>query len=144
MTLKKSDGTDVTEKELRQISYVREHSSPEYARGVIRATLQGAAYCWCATRGHDEFALRDLFGGVNANWYGTPLQEIYHHYLYWYIPKFEVEGRENAEAEAESEAHDKAGEDVGWMLKETLFHDNRAFVLTKNNPNHYIWESQDS
>lgn len=142
MTLKKTDGSDVAENELRAIDYIREHVSPEHARRVIHATLQGAVYCWCATRGEDEFAIRDLFGGVNADWYGTPLQEIYTYYLAWHF--HEIEARDNEEVKVNGETHDKATEDVGAMLQEMLFYDKREFVITRNGrrDNRYAWQKQ--
>ena len=39
----------------------------------IYSFLQGAVYCWCKNFNDKEFALRDLMGGENFEWTGTPL-----------------------------------------------------------------------
>ena len=47
----------------------------------MRAFLQGAVYCWCKNRKDDWFAARDLLGGNNYYWQGTPLIPLYDYYL---------------------------------------------------------------
>ncbi len=39
--------------------------------------LQGAVYCWCKNRKDEWFSLRDLMGGDNYDWQGTPLIVLY-------------------------------------------------------------------
>ena len=39
---------------------------------LMRAFLQGAVYCWCKNRKNEWFAARDLLGGDNYYWQGTP------------------------------------------------------------------------
>ena len=41
---------------------------------LMRAFLQGAVYCWCKNRKDEWFAARDLLGGDNYYWQGTPLR----------------------------------------------------------------------
>src|SRR5690349_13674520 len=43
----------------------------------IRDFLQGAVYCWCKNRADEWFSLRDLMGGENFQWQGTPLLALY-------------------------------------------------------------------
>lgn len=47
----------------------------------MRAFIQGAVYCWCKNRPDEWFAARDLFGGENYYWEGTPLMPLYDYYL---------------------------------------------------------------
>lgn len=39
--------------------------------------LQGSVYSWCKNRPNEWFSLRDLMGGENYYWEGTPLQALY-------------------------------------------------------------------
>ena len=38
---------------------------------------QGAVYSWCKNRKGEWFSLRDLMGGGNFYWNGTPLLDLY-------------------------------------------------------------------
>ena len=42
-------------------------------RDRILDFLQGGVYCWCKNRPTEWFSLRDLMGGENFFWQGTPL-----------------------------------------------------------------------
>jgi len=44
---------------------------------AIKNFLQGAVYCWVKNRKDEFFAARDLMGGDNFNWHGTPLYCLY-------------------------------------------------------------------
>ena len=44
---------------------------------LMKAFLQGAVYCWCKNRKDEWFAARDLLGGDNYYWQGTPLFPLY-------------------------------------------------------------------
>ena len=39
--------------------------------------LQGTVYCWCKNRKDEWFTARDLLGGENYFWQGTPLFVLY-------------------------------------------------------------------
>ena len=39
---------------------------------LMKAFLQGAVYCWYKNRKDEWFAARDLLGGDNYYWQGTP------------------------------------------------------------------------
>lgn len=47
----------------------------------MRAFLLGAVHVWCRDRHGEWFAARDLLGGANFFWQGTPLIALYDHYL---------------------------------------------------------------
>lgn len=75
----------------------------------IRDFLQGAVYCWCKNRPEEWFSLRDLMGGANYHWDGTPLLLLYqkHH--------------------PAADAVERAGRDGGWLLKKVISDDLRTF-----------------
>ncbi len=82
----------------------------------INDFLQGAVYCWCKNKKGDWFSLRDLMGGDNFYWQGTPLMPLYHKH--------------------ESDKEDpvkEAGKDAGWLLKSVLNSDKREFESKKEN-----------
>jgi len=67
--------------------------------------LQGAVYCWCKNRKDEWFAAKDLLGGDNYFWQGTPMIVLY-----------EKSGDE-----------EQAAKDAGWLLKRVLDDDKRRF-----------------
>jgi hypothetical protein len=75
----------------------------------IRDFLQGAVYCWCKNRPDEWFSLRDLMGGENYHWNGTPLLPLYEKY------------------HPAADAVERAGRDGGWLLKKVIADDARAF-----------------
>ena len=75
--------------------------------------LQGAVYCWCKNRKDEWFSMRDLMGGDNFHWQGTPLLALY--------LKHENQGKDS-----ESAVKD-AGKDSGWLLKKVISNDMRIF-----------------
>ena len=88
--------------------------TPDQTAG-IRAFLQGAVYTWCKrpdeNRDQNWFAARDLVGGDDFEWQGTPLIALY--------DKHAAHGR--------ADAVERAGIDLGWLLKDVLADDRRAF-----------------
>ena len=80
--------------------------------------LQGAVYCWCKNRKDEWFSARDLFGGDNFDWRGTPLITLY--------KKHKSKGKND------NDAIKAAGIDVGWILKKVINNDARKFE-TKDN-----------
>src|ERR1700686_1203379 len=101
------------ESELRDV-----HGIDEAKKAKIKAFLQGAVYCWVKNRKDEQFAARDLVGGENVDWQGTPLYPLYH--------KHTDSGKDN---EAAFEA---AGKDLGWLLKSVLAEDKRTFEAAKS------------
>lgn len=101
------------------------HGIDREQKSAIKAFLQGAVYCWIKNRKGEEFAARDLVGGENAEWSGTPLQPLYAKHI-------DLGKDEDA-------AIDAAGRDVGWLLKAVLAEDRRTFKAIKEHVNHYRW-----
>ena len=100
-------------------SELREVSGIDAAqRTAITAFLQGAVYCWVKNRSGEEFAARDLVGGENGNWGGTPLQVLYDRHI--------------AEGKEESAAEEAAARDLGWLLKSVLDKDKRRFAASND------------
>lgn len=77
--------------------------------------LQGSVYSWCKNRPCEWFSLRDLMGGENYYWEGTPLYKLYEYY--------ETDGNDNPVK--------AAGKDAGWLLKEVIVNDERNFKTKK-------------
>ncbi len=90
----------------------------EKQEDAIRNFLQGAVYCWCKNRPGEWFAMRDLMGGDNYYWNGTPLIELYNKHI-----KEGKEGKDAVEA---------AGRDSGWLLKKVISKDKRTFDTKKD------------
>lgn len=80
---------------------------------MIMSFLQGAVYCWCKNRSDEWFSLRDLMGGDNYYWEGTPLLVLY-------------EKHKDKETAVED-----AGKDAGWLLKKVVYDDKRHFNTKK-------------
>ena len=79
--------------------------------------LQGVVYCWCKNRKDEWFSMRNLMGGDNYYWQGTPLLPLYE--------KHEKKGKD-----WESAVKD-AGKDSGWLLKKVICDDKRTFETKK-------------
>lgn len=79
--------------------------------------LQGAVYCWCKNRLNEWFSIRDLMGGENFYWQGTPLIALY--------DKHKKKGKSN------DKAIEAAGKDAGWILKKIINDDARKFETKK-------------
>jgi hypothetical protein len=104
---------------LRPESELREPSGVDPThRELIRAFMQGAVYSWVKNRPGEYFAVRDLVGGLNNNWNGTPLQVLYDRHI-------------NAGKNAE-EAFESAAKDLGWIVKTLLSEDRRTFEWEKS------------
>ena len=62
----------IGETEIRDV-----HGIPKEQKQRIIDFLQGAVYCWCKNRKDEWFTTRDLLGGDNYFWQGTPLFFLY-------------------------------------------------------------------
>ena len=58
----------------------RVHGLPIADRNMICVYLQGEVFSWCAKHGDEWFAARNIVGGVNTKWEGTPLYRLYQFY----------------------------------------------------------------
>jgi hypothetical protein len=93
---------------------------------LIKAFLQGAAYTWIKNSPGVPFAARDLVGGINADWNGTPLQALY-------------EKHTNA-GKTHDQAFEAAAIDLGWLLKSALADDARFFDVDPTGyASEYVW-----
>ena len=94
------------ESEVRDVLGIEEDD-----KNRIRAFLQGAVYCWCKNQENRWFSLRDLMGGDNSNWDGTPLSKLY----------------EKHAGLSDPAAIEQAGKEGGWLLKRVISDDRRRF-----------------
>ncbi len=79
--------------------------------------LQGAVYCWCKNRPDEWFSTRDLMGGANYFWQGTPFIVLYEKHI--------------SNGKSIDEAIASAGKDSGWLLKRVIKDDKRQFETKK-------------
>ena len=90
---------------------------------AVRHFLQGAVYSWCKNRPGEWFSLRDLMGGDNYFWQGTPMIALYskHH-------------------ATSGDPVRQAGQDGGWLLKAVIRADQRRFETREEHMNReYRW-----
>jgi hypothetical protein len=100
------------ESEIRDV-----HEITDEEKQRIIDFLQGAVYCWCKNRPNEWFSMRDLMGGENYYWEGTPLLVLY--------SKHENKGKSWETAVKD------AGKDSGWLLKRVISSDQRQFETKK-------------
>lgn len=105
--------------EIRRVNGIDEQSMND-----IEYFLQGAIYCWCKNRKNEWFSLRNLMGGDNYYWQGTPLIALYE--------KHEDLGKDDPVGDA--------GKDGGWILKKVIKDDDRKFeTKTEEMIRKYRW-----
>ena len=100
--------TLATQSEIREV-----RGLTDAQRDGIRAFVQGAVYCWVKNSSEEWFHVRDLVGGANTDWNGTPLQALYEKHI--------VAGS------AAAEAYEAAAKEIGWIVKAVLSDDKRIF-----------------
>lgn len=100
----------------------------DHTRDLIDVYLQGGVYALLINATSNEFATRDIVGGENRDWEGTPLQSIYDGLVKEYSPD-------------KKKAYDRAAIEVGYLLKEVLLKDRRDFshVDSSDRAKHYKW-----
>ncbi|VTR98169.1 Uncharacterized protein OS=Bergeyella zoohelcum ATCC 43767 GN=HMPREF9699_01578 PE=4 SV=1 [Gemmata massiliana] len=104
---------------LTECSELRDvHGISEDQKALIKAFIQGAVYCWVKNREGEPFAVRDLVGGVNANWSRTPLHALHTKHI-----KLDKD---------EESANEAAAKDLGWLVKTILHEDKRKFEAAKS------------
>lgn len=107
--------------ELREV-----HGISDINKSLIKVFMQGTIYCWVKNRREEPFAVRDLMGGINTNWEGTPLQVLY--------DKHSEAGKDD------ESANEDAAKDLGWLVKSVLAEDKRIFEARKAGlVNSYRW-----
>lgn len=82
---------------------------------IIKVYMLGAINSFCNNNRDSSFSIRILFGGINRNWQGTPIQKLYDYYV--------LNGKSYEQA-AES-----ASIDAGRLLKLVLEEDLRSFEI---------------
>lgn len=87
--------------------------------------LQGAVYCWCKNKPDEWFTVRDLQGGKNFDWNGTPLIVLYKKHI--------------DRGKTQDEAVIEAGKDAGWIMKKILNDDDREFLTQDGFVRSYKW-----
>jgi hypothetical protein len=98
----------------------------ELEKSLIKAFMQGAVYSWVKNRKDEPFAVRDLAGGENFEWEGTPLFVLWEKQL-----KLGKKG---------DDATEDAAKDLGWLTKSVLAEDKRTFKVEKAGMvNSYRW-----
>jgi len=88
--------------------------------------LQGAVYCWCKNRKNEWFSVRDLLGGDNFDWNGTPLIVLFN--------KHKMKGKSDEDAIID------AGKDAGWIVKRVVNDDQRDFETKDEYTRKYRWK----
>ena len=79
----------------------------------IRDFLQGAVYDWFKNHQNEWFSLRDLMGGVNTIWTGTPMEALYEKHINL--------------GKTEAKAVKQAGIDGGHLLASVLERDRHTY-----------------
>lgn len=103
----------IPDSEVREVTGLSEEQ-----KKLIKAFLQGAVYSWVKNRKGEQFAARDLVGGENFEWEGTPLYVLYEKHI--------SSGKDN------NGAIDAAAKDVGWLMKSVLSEDKRHFEVGRS------------
>lgn len=88
--------------------------------------LQGGVYCWCKNRKDEWFTVRNLLGGENFDWNGTPLQVLF--------DKHKKKGKTDDDAVSE------AAKDAGWIAKKVINDDRREFETKDEFVRSYKWK----
>lgn len=91
---------------------------PDAQLDLMRTYLQGAVYSWVKNRSGEWFAVRDLVGGGNFEWQGTPLYPLFEKHLSL--------GKDN------NDSITAAAKDAGWLLKRVLDDDKRHFEVGRS------------
>ena len=103
----------IPESEVRSVTGITDQQ-----KELAKAYLQGAVYSWIRDRPNEIFAARDLIGGANFYWEGTPLMPLYEKHV--------------AKGKSNDDAVTAAARDAGWLLKSVLNDDKRNFTIGKS------------
>ena len=99
-------------------SYKNVHGLAEQELQRMRDYLQGAVHIWCRDRHEEWFAAKDLLGGANHYWQGTPLRRLYEYYM------------EQSDGNSEYSVR-QAGRAAGHLLKRVLINDTKRRYETR-------------
>jgi len=116
--------TLIPKSEVRNVNGI----TPKQKEDIINF-LQGAVYCWCKNKKDEWFSMRDLMGGDNFYWEGTPLMALF--------------GKHKTEGKDDKAAIEAAGKDSGWLLKLVIDNDKRNFETKKEDLiRKYLWDGK--
>lgn len=108
-------------------SYKKVRGFSDEALQRMRDYLLGAVQAWCRDRHGEWFAARDLLGGANFYWQGTPLLPLYIYYM-------ERSNHDNVYSVKQ------AGRAAGHLLKRVLIEDSkRTYETRKGYTRQYRW-----
>lgn len=97
----------------------------------MRDYLLGAVQVWCRDRYGEWFAARDLLGGANYYWQGTPLMRLYEYYM------------EQSDDDSEYLIR-QAGRAAGHLLKRVLIEDTkRTYETRQGYTREYRWVGEE-
>lgn len=103
------------------------HGIDERELQRMRDYLLGAVQVWCRDRHGEWFAARDLLGGNNYFWQGTPLIRLYDYYM------------ELSDGDDEY-AVNQSGRAAGHLLKRVLLDDTkRTYESRRRYTREYRW-----
>lgn len=80
---------------------------------LAKCYLQGAVHSYTKSHPGQCFSLRDLVGGENGDWNGTPLQKFYDYH--------------RQSGKSHEQAKEQAAKDVGWVLKAVLAGEEKVY-----------------
>lgn len=88
---------------------------PQQEIEMAKAYIRDAINTFCQNNLRQSFAVRDLFGGENGDWQGTPLQAIYEYHI----------------AARASDPKDSARKDVGKLMKIVLSEEDGYYIQSQ-------------
>ena len=95
----------------------------------MRDYLLGAVQAWCRDRHGEWFAARDLLGGANYYWQGTPLYPLFTYYQQFGDDDYAVT---------------QAGRAAGRLLKRVLIEDEkRTYETRQGYTREYRWVGEE-
>ena len=89
---------------------------PQQEIEMAKAYIRDAVITFCQNNPGQSFAVRDLFGGENRDWRGTPLQAIYEYHA----------------AAGAANPRDNAGKDVGKLMKIVLSKEDGYYIQSQS------------
>lgn len=108
-------------------TYRNVHGFTEHEIERMLDYLQGTVQVWCRDRHGEWFAARDLLGGANYYWQGTPLMLLYEYYL------------DLSDGDSDY-AVTQAGRAAGNLLKRVLIEDaKRTYETRQGYTREYRW-----
>ena len=112
-------------------SYMNVHGFTDRELQRMRDYLLGAVQAWCKERHGKWFAARNLLGGENYYWQGTPLMRLYEYYM------------EQSDEDSEYAVR-QAGRAAGHLLKRVLIEDpKRTYETRQGYTREYRWVGEE-